>query len=320
MTGNPGGEFFAASVQQFNDQLALGTALQRVMGATQRGSSEANTVSRALSELTSTTKPIVWVQAEGQRDSYTVDDRDVVTNSGGLRFGAGLPLVELAGGQLIGGLEFGISNLSTDVTTSLTGADINTDAYDATLSALWIADSQLYVDGQLRYGIFDSTTRPNGGDAVDTDSTGYGLSVEVGKVVALQNGLTLVPQAQLMYSDIDADDVIDLAGGGQTGSLADGDTLTTRLGLRAERAFAGNSVLFGQVDYYHALDNETGVTFGNDTVLTERGKNTAALTLGGNVALSGRTTLYGEISGETGLGSNSGDYTFGGNIGFEFRF
>ncbi|MBO9410787.1 MULTISPECIES: autotransporter outer membrane beta-barrel domain-containing protein [unclassified Ruegeria] len=320
VTENPGGAFFAAGVQQANDQLTFGSTLQRVMGATQRGASDVNTVSRALNELTSTTRPLVWVQGEGRRDSYTVDDRDVETNSGGLRFGAALPLTELSNGTLIGGLEFGISSLSTDVTTSLTGADISTDAYDVTLSALWVADSLLYVDGQMRYGDFDSTTRPNGGQSVDTDSDGYGLSIEVGKPFALANGLTLVPQAQLMYSDIDADNVVDLAGGGQTGSLEDGDTLTARLGLRAEHTLTGNAVLFGQVDYYHAFDNETAVAFGQNTVLTERGKNTAGLTLGGNVALSERTTLFGELTGETGFGSNASDYAFGGNIGFEFRF
>jgi outer membrane autotransporter protein len=217
-------------------------------------------------------------------------------------------------------LEFGISSLSTDVTTSLTGAAINTDAYDATLSILWVADSQFYVDGQLRYGNFDSTIRPNGGQSVDTDSSGYGLSIEVGKPFGLSNGLTLVPQAQLMYSNIDTDNVVDLAGGGQSGSLVDGDTLTARLGLRAEYILSSNVALFGQVDYYHAFDSETAVAFGQNTVLTERGKNTVGLTLGGNVALSSRTTLYGEITGEKGFGKRSGDYTVGGNIGLEFRF
>jgi outer membrane autotransporter protein len=320
VTENPGGAFFAAGVQQANDQLTFGSTLQRVMGSTQRGASDANTVSRALNELTSTKRPLVWVQGEGRRDSYSVDDRDVETNSGGLRFGAALPLTELINGTLIGGVEVGISSLSTDVTTSLTGADISTDAYDVTLSALWVADSLLYVDGQMRYGDFDSTTRPNGGQSVDTDSDGYGLSIEVGKPYGLGNGLTLVPQAQLMYSDIDADNVADLAGGDQTGSLEDGDTLTARLGLRAEHTLSGNAVLFGQVDYYHAFDNETAVAFGQNTVLTERGKNSAGLTLGGNVALSDSTTLFGELTGETGFGSNSSDYAFGGNIGFEFRF
>ncbi|WP_171103048.1 autotransporter outer membrane beta-barrel domain-containing protein [Ruegeria sp. HKCCD7255] len=320
VTRNPGGDFLATTVQQVSDQLTPGATLQRVMGATQRGTSEANTVSRALSELTSTTRPLVWVLGEGQRDSYSVDDRDVETNSGGLRFGAALPLTELSNGTLIGGLEFGISSLSTDVTTSLTAADISTDAYDATLSVLWVADSQLYLDGQMRYGVFDSTIRPNGGQSVDTDSDGYALSIEVGKPVELSNGLTLVPQAQLMYSDIDTDNVVDLAGGGQTGSLVDGDTLTARLGLRAEHTLAGDAVLFGQVDYYHAFDNETSVAFGQNTILTERGANTAGLTLGGNVAVSSRTRLFAEVTGETGFGSSSGDYTFGGNIGIEFRF
>lgn len=317
---NPGGDFLAAGVQQFSDQMTFGTTLQRALTATQRGSTNVNTVSRALSELASTARPLVWVQGEGRRDSYTVDGRDVETNSGGLRFGAALPLTELGNGTLVGGAEFGISSLSTDVTTALTGADISTDAYDATLSALWIADSQLYVDGQLRYGYFDGTTRPNGGQSVDTDSDGYGLSIEVGKPFGLSNGLTLVPQVQLTYSDIDTDDVVDLAGGGQAGSLVDGDTLTARFGLRAEHTLAGNAVLFGQVDYYRAFDNETAVAFGQNTILTERGKNTAALTVGGHVPISARTTLFGEITGETGFGSNASDYAFGGNVGVELRF
>ncbi|MES0827992.1 autotransporter outer membrane beta-barrel domain-containing protein [Ruegeria sp. SCP11] len=317
---SPGGDLYAAAVQQASDQMVFGATLGRVMGAAQNGASGANTVSRALSELTSTKRPLIWIQAEGQRDSYSVDDRDVDTNIAGLRFGVGLPLAELSNGVIIGGLEFGISSLSTDVSTSLTRADIDTDAYDATLSLLWIANSQLYVDGQLRYGYFDSTIRPNGGDAVGSDSTGYGLSVEVGKPFALTNGLTLIPQAQLMYSDLDTDDVFDLAGGAQTGSLVDGDTLTARIGLRAERTLVGSSVVFGQFDYYHAFDNETSVAFGSNTVLTERVQNTVALTLGGHVALTPRSSLYGEIIGETGLGSGSGDYAYGGNIGWELRF
>jgi outer membrane autotransporter protein len=317
---NPGGAFLAAGVDQVSGQLTFAGTLRRVMSATQSGVSDANTVSRALSELTSTTRPLVWVQGEGRRDSYTIDDRDVETDSAGLRFGAGMPLAELSNGTLIGGIEFGVSNLSTDVTTSLTGADISTDAYDMTLSALWVADSLLYVDGQLRYGDFNSTIRPNGGQSVRTDSDGYGVSIEVGKPFGLSNGLTLVPQAQLMYSDIDTNDVVDLAGGGQVGSLVDGDTLTARLGLRAEHTLSGNAVLFGQVDYYHAFDSETAVAFGQNTVLTERGKNTAGLTLGGNVALSARTTLFGELTGETGFGSNASDYAIGGNVGLEFRF
>lgn len=317
---NPGGVFFAAGVQQVVDHLTFGAALQRVLGATQREASDTNTVSRALSELTSTTRPLVWVQGEGQRDSYSIDDRDVETNSGGLRFGAAFPLTELANGTLVGGLEFGISSLSTDVTTSLTGAEISTDAFDATLSLLWVANSQLYVDGQLRYGKFGSDIRPKGGQSVDIGSDGYGLSIEVGKPYELANGMTLVPQAQLMYSDVDSDNVVDLAGGEQVGSLVDGDTLTARVGLRAEHTLAGNAVLYGQVDYYHAFENATSVSFGQSTIQTERDKNTAGLRLGGIVALSESTALFGELTGETGIGSNFSDYAFGGNIGIEVRF
>ena len=78
---NPGGDFLAAGVQQFSNQMTFGKTLERAITATQRGASNVNTVSRALHELASTTRPLVWVEAEGRRESYSVDDRDVETNS-----------------------------------------------------------------------------------------------------------------------------------------------------------------------------------------------------------------------------------------------
>ncbi|MES0828553.1 autotransporter outer membrane beta-barrel domain-containing protein, partial [Ruegeria sp. SCP11] len=121
------------------------------------GAEDANTVSRSLSELSSTDQPLVWLNAEGGRDRYTTGDRTNETTSGGLRVGASLPFAEIGNGSLIGGFEFGATKLSTKSETPLADGKIDTDAYDVTLSALWLADSQLYLDGQLRYAFFDST-------------------------------------------------------------------------------------------------------------------------------------------------------------------
>ncbi|WP_298934631.1 autotransporter outer membrane beta-barrel domain-containing protein [uncultured Ruegeria sp.] len=287
---------------------------------TQSNGSKAFTVSQALTDLPTTAGPLFWVEAEGERDSYDVGEGEMTTNSGSLRYGANLPFGEVAGGQLFGGLEFGIGSLSSDVGTSLASANISADAYDATLSALWVADSRFYIDGQLRYGYFNGEIRPNCGDAADADGSGYEVSVEVGKPFTLLNEWTLTPQMQVMYSDIDMDDVPDRVGGGRIGSLVDGETLTARVGLRAERVFANNSMLYGQVDFYHTFDNATSVVFGQNTVFTERGQNTASLSIGGDLALSDRSWLYGEITTETGLGSNSDGHTFSWNIGVEIQF
>ncbi|WP_282169996.1 autotransporter domain-containing protein [Ruegeria atlantica] len=276
--------------------------------------------SLALTDLTTTAGPLFWVESQGERDSYDVGDGEMTTNSGSLRYGANLPLGEVGGGQLFGGLEFGIGSLSSNIGTSSANANISTNAYDATLSALWVADSMFYINGQLRYGFFDSQVRPNGGGAVDADGSGYEISIEVGKPFTLPNEWMLIPQAQVMYSDIDMDDVPDRVAGSQIGSLVDSDTLTARAGLRAERAFANNSMLYGQIDFYHAFDNATSVVFGQSAVFTERGQNTAALSIGGDVALSDRSWLYGEITSETGLGSSSNDHPFGWNIGVEVQF
>ena len=46
------------------------------------------------------------------------------------------------------------------------------------------------------------------------------------------------------------------AGGGTAGSVSDGETLSMRLGLRAERTFGSTSMLYGQIDYFHGFDDE----------------------------------------------------------------
>ncbi len=66
--------------------------------------------------------------------------------------------------------------------------------------------------------------------------------------------------------------------------------------------------------------DETSVSFGGNTVLTERGKNNIALTLGGNMEIATNTALFGEVSAESGSGSSSDDYGVSGQIGSEFRF
>jgi outer membrane autotransporter protein len=298
----------------------IGSYISPARTETQSSGSKAVTASQVLTELTKNSGPVFWVEADGERDSYDVGEGEMTANSGSLRYGANLPLGDVAGGQVFGGLEFGISSLSSDVGRSLASANISVNSYDATLSALWVADSLFYIDGQFRYGCFDGEIRPNGGAAVDADGNGYEISVEVGKSFMLLNEWTLIPQVQVMYSDIDMDDVPDPVDGGRTGSLVDGDTLTARVGLRAEHAFASNSKLYGQIDFYHTFDNAASVVFGQNTVFTERGQNTAALTLGGNVPLSDYAQLYAEITSETGLGSSSDDYSIGWDIGFEIQF
>ena len=294
--------------------------VQTVRSAAQSNGSKAFTANNALTELTATGRPTFWVEANSEHDSYDVGEGEMTTNSGSLRYGANMPLGEVGRGQLYGGLEFGISSLSSDVGTSRASANVSTDTYDATLSALWVADSLFYVDGQLRFGFFNSEIRPNGAAAVEVDGGGYEISVELGKSFMLPNEWTLTPQMQVMYSDIQMDDVPDRVDGGRIGSLVDGDTVTTRVGLRTEHAFANNSTLYGQIDFYHTFDNAASVVFGQNTVFTERGQNTAALTLGGNVPLSDYAQFYAEITSETGLGNSSDDYSFGWNIGFELQF
>ncbi|ATF18787.1 autotransporter domain-containing protein [Phaeobacter gallaeciensis] len=249
--------------------------------------------------------------SQRQCGSHTGGDLNLTTNRDDQQYSTDFSLGELAGGEVFGTLEFGVSNLSSIVNTRLISADISSDAYDVTLGARWVADSALYIDGQLRYGHFDSSISLNGQNVADVSGSGYEVSVEVGKPLSLQNGLTLIPQMEFTYSDIHMDDAADRVGSGRIGSLLDGDTLMTRFGLRAERAFQSNTMLYGQIDVYHAFDSDTSLV---------AGQNTAALSIGGNVSLTDHSQLYAEVTSETELGSSSGDDTFSWNIGFEVQF
>ncbi|MEO1108955.1 MAG: autotransporter outer membrane beta-barrel domain-containing protein [Pseudomonadota bacterium] len=256
--------------------------------------------------------PDVFSSVSQVRNYVDVDaDRSVSTYSDDQRYDQDFLSGEVAGGQLFGGLEIGTSTLTSNVTSRLANANVSANAFDTTLSALWVADSQFYIDGQFRYGEFDSSIGLNGRDTLDVDGSGYQISVELGKSFTLQNDWTLTPQVQVTYSDIDLDNGADQAALARVGSLADDDALTGRLGLRAERSFADNSLLYGQIDLYQGFGNDPSVAYGEDS---------AAMSIGGVVALSDHSQLYGEITDETGLGSNSGDHNVSWNIGYELRF
>lgn len=256
--------------------------------------------------------PDVFSSVSQVRNYVDVDaDRSVSTYSDDQRYDQDFLSGEVAGGQLFGGLEIGTSTLTSNVTSRLANANVSANAFDTTLSALWVADSQFYIDGQFRYGEFDSSIGLNGRDTLDVDGSGYQISVELGKSFTLQNDWTLTPQVQVTYSDIDLDNGADRAALARIGSLTDDDAVTARLGLGAERTFANNSTLYGQIDLYQAFDSETSGVFD---------QNTAALSIGGAVSLSDHAQLYAEITTETDLGSSSDDYDVSWDIGFEVLF
>ncbi|WP_170347516.1 autotransporter domain-containing protein [Ruegeria atlantica] len=276
-----------------------------------RADFKAFTVDGTLTELTTVVQPFSRVQAASKFVSDSADDRSVTSYSDDQRYGEDFPLGEVAGGQLFGGLEIGTSSLTSDVSTRFANANVSGDSYDTTLSALWVTDSQFYVDGEFRYGEFDSRIGLNGRNILDIDGSGYQVSIELGQSFALQNEWTLTPQVQITYTDIDLDNAADRAATARIGSVVDDDALTARLGLRAERNFANNSMLYGQIDVYNTFDTETSGAFD---------QNTASLSMGGALSLSDNAQLYAEVTTETALGSGSGDYDLSWDIGFEVQF
>jgi len=109
---------------------------------------------------------------------------------------------------------------------------------NAGIYATWFQNGEgpegMYVDGWVQYGRFDNTVRGDYLSAEHYDSRVWSSSVEAGYAISLHqgelSGLYIEPQAQVIYTDFNSDDVTE-ANGTLVQSLRAGGT-TTRLGAR----------------------------------------------------------------------------------------
>ncbi|ECC8479216.1 fibronectin-binding autotransporter adhesin ShdA, partial [Salmonella enterica] len=116
----------------------------------------------------------------------------------------------------------------------------NVDGYNLGVYATWFADAQThsgaYVDSWYQYGFYNNSVESGDAGSESYDSTANAVSLETGYRydIALSNGNTvsLTPQAQVVWQNYSADSVKDNYGTRIDGQ--DGDSWTTRLGLRVD--------------------------------------------------------------------------------------
>ncbi|WP_170419557.1 beta strand repeat-containing protein [Ruegeria atlantica] len=311
---------YGANVQALGDLLNVGSASRRLASIAQRNLGNGDQfVTRSLHELITTDgSNLTWFEVSGGRDGYSFDGRDVDTSFGRIEFGLGIPVLETGAGVLIAGLELGATDLSTTAqAATLNAASSSTTSYDATLSGLWLGNNLFYAEGQARFATFDNTLNYTDGTAEDINGSGFAASIEVGKEIPIAGtNSQIVPQAQLIYNEVRSDDSATTGG-----SLTDGDTLTGRLGLRYQYFNASGNQFYSQVDWFHAFDNQTAVSFGGTELPTRRNRDRAQLTVGGQWQLSETGSLFGELSVSDGFGGTSSDeLSISGQFGFAMSF
>ena len=151
------------------------------------------------------------------------------------------------------------------------------------VGAYWthIGPQGWYLDGVVLASWLDGDATSNRGIGIDIDGTGIAASLEGGYPFQLTPGVTLEPQAQLIWQHFSIDDAADRF---STVSFDDGEALTGRIGLRlqAELAMGGAVVRpYAKVNLWRGLSGSQDILFGATTISTETDATT--LEVGGGL-------------------------------------
>ncbi|EDH4009459.1 fibronectin-binding autotransporter adhesin ShdA [Salmonella enterica subsp. enterica] len=212
-------------------------------------------------------------------------------------------------------------NADTD-STGNRGADgsqftssANVDGYNLGVYATWFADAQThsgaYVDSWYQYGFYNNSVESGDAGSESYDSTANAVSLETGYRydIALSNGNTvsLTPQAQVVWQNYSADSVKDNYGTRIDGQ--DGDSWTTRLGLRVDgKLYKGSRTViqpFAEANWLHTSD-DVSVSFDDATVKQDLPANRAELKVGLQADIDKQWSVRAQVAGQTGS-NNFGD-------------
>ncbi|KQU75465.1 hypothetical protein ASC75_19220 [Aminobacter sp. DSM 101952] len=270
------------------------------------------------------TPSAIWARIEGahgrvKSGASTSGDAAFDTTGSLLQAGLDGQLAANAAGMWVGGLTAQYGRASADIFSGLGDGSNSTTSYGIGATLSWYGENGFYVDGQAQIAMLRSDLDAAGigrvGDGIH--GSGHALSLEAGRKVALGDGWSLTPQAQLAWSSVDFDSFTDRFGA--IVSLKDGDSLKGRIGIAAnyEEGPAGTQV-YGIANLtYEFLDGTSVMVSGLDTSF-------AAQRFGGELGFGGtyrwadgKYALHGEALGST---SFAGSYGIKGTVGFAMNF
>jgi outer membrane autotransporter protein len=241
---------------------------------------------------------------------------------GGIQTGVDLARFDWAGGHRTrAGLYIGQSEAAVDVRGSAVGlleiaaGDIKLGA--TSVGAYWthIGPGNWYIDAVLQ-GSFISG-RGSSERGVDGHVRGLGLaaSLEGGYPIPLTPWLRFEPQAQAIWQHTALDNAND---GLSTIAYRDADVLVGRIGARLQATMPGAGTIwhpYAKANLWWASDGNDAVSFGTDTIFTERnGGVTGELGLGVSGQITPSLSVYGDAAYRAGLEGEARE-TIQGNIG-----
>jgi outer membrane autotransporter protein len=224
------------------------------------------------------------------------------------------------------GFYLGMGRATGDVTGSsvgVLGADVgHLSVNEYSLAGYWthIGPSGWYTDTVVSGSALSADTTSSDNVHASTHGTAVTASVEAGMPIALSHGLTMEPQAQIVYQHLS---IRDLNDGISNVSFGNGNTVLARFGVR----FAGAWDALGAtwqpyvgVNVLHAFANGDHQTYDSTTsIATPVNQTMARLDAGLVTKLSKHGSAYAAVSWGTQL---DGEHvrTIGGNAGVRWSW
>lgn len=298
--------YAAAALQSFNTSESL---QQRIGNRSWSGAEEGNGI---------------WGRIDARRTSLAPDNSttgasyDVDTWR--LQAGADGVLSETEDGSVVAGVNLQVGTISAAISSASGDGAIEGTAFGLGATLTWYGSEGFYLDAQGKLNWFDSTLSADllDGPLVSGNAGfGYALSLEAGQQLALGDGWSVTPQAQLAYSSVDFENFDSY---GSTVSLQSGDSLIGRLGLSADyetewqdtSGEAGRTHLYGIANLSYEFLDGLATSVGADTLVNEADPLWGTVGLGGSVNWAGDAlSLYGEANVGTSLSHVGDSYSLG---------
>ncbi|WP_458789520.1 autotransporter family protein [Yoonia sp. MH D7] len=265
-----------------------------------------------------------WVRLQGNSTNLEADTGTTSSiDTWGLQAGIDFNVEEGEAGHWVLGVtgQYGSSNAS--VANALGFGDIDSEGYGLGLTATWYGNNGTYFDaqGQVNWISSDLSSSTGGSLATDEDSTAYALSAEVGHRFKVSETGTWIPQAQLVWGQVDAGNFTDSAGNAV--DLGSNDRFVGRLGLAYEAdslTAGGNSQkLYAIANIIHDFDASNSVDVAGATLTSDASQTWGEIGVGGSMAWDESKTLYGEVSYAQSFDSSDSD-TFSASAGLRIQW
>ncbi len=231
---------------------------------------------------------------------------------------------EQGGSRLVAGLALHYGKADTRVSSAYGNGSIDTTAYGLVPTLTWYGKDGIYVDTQAQATWFDSdlNSRLAGELKNGQRARSVGFGVEAGKAFALQDGLALIPQAQLTYASAHLGRFNDRFGAQIDGGKS--NSLLGRLGVALDYKsswLAGGlnreSSVYGVVNLKHEFLDGSRLRVSDVPVTSRMARTWGSLGVGTNYGWGGRYALYGQVDADADF---SGSYVVTATVGFRMMF